>query len=354
MNYSLQELNSMIYAIGESDGNCFLASKLYAQKFPARRHPNSRSLKNLKERFERTGNVTYEKKSRIKRVLNEENQLAITLSVVENPTVSVREISRNLDIDKSSINKCIKINKLHPYHVQLHHELLERDHERRVAFCQWSQNQIREQRNFFKLVLFTDESTFHRNGFVNRHNFHYYDNRNPHILHVSSYQHKWTLNVWGGIIDNFVIGPHFFEERLNGAVMLRFLHEEFPRLTEHLPDYIKQNMWLQLDGAPPHFNLEVRQYLNLKFPHKWIGREGPINWPARSPDLTPMDFFLWGTVKSQVYREAATTRDDMKERIRRSFQNITNETLLNVRESFHKRLEKCVLENGRHFEHLIH
>ena len=30
------------------------------------------------------------------------------------------------------------------------------------------------------------------------------------------------------------------------------------------------------------------------------GRGGPLEWPARSPDLTPMDFWLWGYLKEKV------------------------------------------------------
>ena len=36
---------------------------------------------------------------------------------------------------------------------------------------------------------------------------------------------------------------------------------------------------------------------------RWIGRGGTINWPPRSPDLTPLDFCLWGLMKSEVYRK---------------------------------------------------
>lgn len=32
----------------------------------------------------------------------------------------------------------------------------------------------------------------------------------------------------------------------------------------------------------------------------WFGRSGPIPWLPRSPDLTPIDFFLWGHVKQLV------------------------------------------------------
>lgn len=51
------------------------------------------------------------------------------------------------------------------------------------------------------------------------------------------------------------------------------------------------NIWFQQDGAPPHYGVEVRHYLDEIFPNKWIGRRGAIEWPPRSPDLTPLDFF---------------------------------------------------------------
>lgn len=277
MNYSTAELVDMIYAIGESGGNCLLASRLYAQKFPGRRQPEDRSLQKLKDRFERTGNVAYEKTPREKSTLNEENQMAIALAVVEDPELSVREISRALEIKKSSVNKCIKLNKFHPYRSQLHQELVEEDFARRINFCHWAHNKLTTNEDFFKYVLFTDEATFHRSGFTNRHNFHYYDTQNPHVVLVQNYQHKWSVNVWGGIVNDYVIGPHFFEGHLTGAAFLDFLRNEFPRLIEHVPDFIKNQMWLQLDGAPPHYSREVRQWIDQQFPERWIGRGGMIN-----------------------------------------------------------------------------
>lgn len=264
----------MIYVIGACDENCFLASRVYAQKFPDRRHPDVRSLQNVKERFDRTGSVAYEKKTRSKSVLTEDNELAITLAVVENPEASVRNISRDLEIKKSSVAKCIKQNKFHPYHMQLHQELTENDFERRMTFCHWAQNQLAVNEDFFKMVLFTDECTFHKNGFVNRHNYHYYDTQNPHMVRANNFQYNWSINVWGGIVHNYVIGPHIFEGRLNGEAFFNFLQDDFPRLIANLPLFIINQMWLQLDGAPPHFSLNVRQHINEHYPDRWIGRQG--------------------------------------------------------------------------------
>jgi len=62
-------------------------------------------------------------------------------------------------------------------------------------------------------------------------------------------------------------------------------------------------MYLQHDGAPSHCTRHVMQHLNDTFPNRWIGRGSTINWPPRSPDITPLDFCLWGLMKSEVYRK---------------------------------------------------
>ncbi|PNF15394.1 hypothetical protein B7P43_G01012 [Cryptotermes secundus] len=75
------------------------------------------------------------------------------------------------------------------------------------------------------------------------------------------------------------------------------------------------------DGAPPHWHLNVRRFLNESLPQRWIGRMGNEDlalqfWPPRSPDLTPCDFFLWGFVKDAVYVPPLPTNlNDLRNRI---------------------------------------
>jgi hypothetical protein len=38
----------------------------------------------------------------------------------------------------------------------------------------------------------------------------------------------------------------------------------------------------------------VRSYLDETLPGQRIGRRGSVEYPPRSPDLTPLDFYLWG------------------------------------------------------------
>ena len=101
--------------------------------------------------------------------------------------------------------------------------------------------------------------------------------------------------------NSVLYGPFMFvENTVTGGMYLDML-EQFlkPQLQQ---DCILGTVVYQQDGAPPHFGLPVREYLNRTFPNRWIGRGSPRLWAARSPDLTPMNFFLWGFIKGKVYR----------------------------------------------------
>ena len=44
-------------------------------------------------------------------------------------------------------------------------------------------------------------------------------------------------------------------------------------------------------------------------------KRGPISWPAKSSDLTPMDFFFWGAMKDLVYDTPIDSEMDLVEHI---------------------------------------
>ena len=111
-------------------------------------------------------------------------------------------------------------------------------------------------------------------------------------------QYPDKVNVWLGIIDNSLIGPYFIEGNLNARKFLDLLRDQVLPAIRNLDI---QESWFQMDGAPAHSTNEVTNFLNAEFQERWIGRYGPIRWPARSPDLSPNDFFIWGYLKSKVY-----------------------------------------------------
>ena len=76
----------------------------------------------------------------------------------------------------------------------------------------------------------------------------------------------------------------------------------FPQIETFEQETVNKVIFMQ-DRAPPHSSSFVTDVLNERFPDAWIGRVGPILWPPRSPDLSPLDFFLWGYIKNIVYAE---------------------------------------------------
>jgi len=83
-------------------------------------------------------------------------------------------------------------------------------------------------------------------------------------------------------------------------------------------------MYFQHDGAPPHYTNRVRELLNKLFPNRWLGRGGPVAWPPRSPDLTPLDYCLWGHMKTLVNETKVDSRAARPRRVFAAAEQIKN------------------------------
>lgn len=77
---------------------------------------------------------------------------------------------------------------------------------------------------------------------------------------------------------------------------------------------IRQRMFFQQDSAPAHWSRRVRYHLDLTFSGRSIGCDGWVSWCPRSPDLSNLDFYLWGYLKNVVlYLKTLITRGNMME-----------------------------------------
>ncbi|KAJ4433077.1 hypothetical protein ANN_15334 [Periplaneta americana] len=76
------------------------------------------------------------------------------------------------------------------------------------------------------------------------------------------------------------------------------------------------------------------------------------NLGKTEPDLTPMDFYLWGTVKDEVYRRKPRTLEDLRQEITAACAGISIETLTDLAAATARRCLVCQAANGEHFEHL--
>jgi len=102
------------------------------------------------------------------------------------------------------------------------------------------------------------------------------------------------------MIDDKLIGLVILDDLMTGQNYLDFLQNELPKQLENVLLATRIAMYFQHGGAPSHYTRHLMQHLNG---NRWIGRGSTINWPPRSPDLTQLDFCLWGLMKSEVYRK---------------------------------------------------
>jgi len=148
------------------------------------------------------------------------------------------------------------------------------------------------------------------------------------------------------------MGPYIFPQYLTAGNYASFLQNELPALLENVPLQTRRQMYYQHDGAPPHFSQDVRQYLNHKFPNRWLDRGGAQNWPPHSPYLDPLDYHMWGYMKAMVYSHKVYMRE-LLQRLLSTARSINNAALLRkVTSSLVKRVRKCIQADGGHLEQL--
>ncbi|GFV33086.1 uncharacterized protein TNCV_4278371 [Trichonephila clavipes] len=117
-------------------------------------------------------------------------------------------------------------------------------------------------------------------------------------IKVENVDLKTNINefaLWAGGI----IGPYFFKNdeghnvTVNGDRYRAMITNFFiPELNNH----DVQELWFQQDSATCHTACSTIYLLKDTFGDRLISRFGPVNWPPRSCDLTPLDYFLWGYV----------------------------------------------------------
>ncbi|GFY34985.1 transposase [Trichonephila clavipes] len=182
-----------------------------------------------------------------------------------------------------------------------------------------------ERRHFVSISLFflNDEALFWLNGYVNKQNCRIWSEANPQV-YVETPLHPEKLTVWCALWAGGIIGPYFFKNdeghnvTINGDRYRAMITNFFtPELNNH----------------------DVQEL--------------PVNWPPRSCDLTPLDYFLWGYVKSLVYADKPQTLDHLEDNIRRVIADIRPQMLETVIENWTSRLDYIRASRGSHMPEII-
>ncbi|GFV19423.1 transposable element Tc3 transposase [Trichonephila clavipes] len=207
------------------------------------------------------------------------------------------------------------------------------DHQARRRFVEWAQSEIAVVPDFHKRILFSDEAHFWLNRYVNKQNCRIWSEANPQV-YVETPLHPEKLTVWCALWAGGIIGPYFFKNdeghnvTVNGAVV-------------------------PTRRATCHTARATIDLLKDTFGDRLISRFGPVNWPPRSCDLTPLDYFLWGYVKSLVYADKPQTLDHLEDNIRRVIADIRPQMLEKVIENWTSRLDYIRASRGSPMPEII-
>ena len=117
-------------------------------------------------------------------------------------------------------------------------------------------------------------------------------------------------------------------------------------LKETFHDDAHHDEWFQQDGATAHTAGEVMDWLKRRFFGRLISHRSEFQWPSRSPDLSPLDFYLWGFVKERVFRSRPANIRELKVVITDIIQSTDVNTLRSVVINFCQLINKCIMANG--------
>ncbi|GFX74524.1 uncharacterized protein TNCV_3214111 [Trichonephila clavipes] len=116
---------------------------------------------------------------------------------------------------------------------------------------------------------------------------------NPQV-YVETPLHPEKLTVWCALWAGGINVPYFFKNdeghnvTVNGDRYRAMITNFFiPELNNH----DVQQLWLEQDGATCHTARATIDLLKDTFGDRLISRFGPVNWPPKSCDLTPLDYF---------------------------------------------------------------
>ena len=123
----------------------------------------------------------------------------------------------------------------------------------------------------------------------------------------------------------------------------------FPGIANNYQKYgpVFDGIWWFQDGAPAHRSREIRNLLRQKFEDRVVSLHNDVEWPPRSPDLTPLDFFLWGYLKQKVFITPPANLPELRMRIVNEVNDLCHHSVF---QAMRTKVQKCIAKNGSHIE----
>lgn len=321
--------------------NCTEVKVNFQNEF-AKDPPSTAVINRLVNKFNKFGSI--ERVSVMKR--QNQSVSLVQAYFILHPRASIRLAEKALHISRSQIHHILTdILKYKPYKTQTRQLLTDTAKIKRLHFANTFDITILDK------IWFSDESYFYLhpkacNSVV-------WARTKPLNNFIQTPSHSAKILVWMAV-SNSGIFWRIIQGNMNASTYLNLLKAEFiPYLRRR---NLKQSSYFMQDGAPSHTSKTVLSYLNKQFKERIISTRYPkifnmgIEWPPYSPDLTPLDFCIWGTLKSRIIKHKPFSLKELEMALRTEVALLDRDFILKTILNIIPRLELLKTASGAHIE----
>lgn len=275
-----------------------------------------------------------------KRATTQKEDRQILREVKVNSQVSIKQILSNINATKEkkishmTVRRRLQENNVKAYVVRKKPAISKKNKSERLKFALEHRNKPLD---FWKKILWTDESTFSLDGTYGRK---YYfstpeDKKYRSAIRETRSHQGGKLMIWGCIYHGGV-GPLVkLPEKVTQHTYLQVLNEVALVAGSRL---IEENFILQEDNAPIHKSRMIKKFL------KDIG-QNVIQWPPQSPDLNIIEN-LWHYLKLHIPERLGKSKQEAWEDIKDTWSQIPSDYVMKLFESIPRRLQEVIDAKG--------
>lgn len=115
----------------------------------------------------------------------------------------------------------------------------------------------------------------------------------------------------------------------------------------------RRRYWFQQDGATPHTAVRVREWLTSKFGDRVISRFTDRPWPARSPDLSPLDYWFWSVCMVELRKNPPNSLPDLVNTVGGYAASLNYDQISAAVKDVLPRANACIEADGGAFEYKL-
>lgn len=151
-----------------------------------------------------------------------------------------------------------------------------------------------------------------------------------------------SIGVWGCMANRGIGQCQLYSGRMNANFYKQVLENSLLPSVQTIIEKDEKWDYVQ-DNAPCH----RANLINAWFREKELTA---MDWPARSPDLNPIEH-IWSIIDQKLTKHVITSMAELERLIKKYWDEIPKETCQHLVESMPKRISACISAHGGYFKY---